>query len=535
MTKATYVLAFFLGVLVIYAWHQHTAALEASKPSYLFLLNGTVTDVQKQVTYSRDGTIALSIQPAQVMQFTDRPYHLAKTIGWKDLELHLTNMIHEQKNPPNATLVDANDKPIIMEIVDVTNLPPPQDLFDSGFGMVKADSSPQLIVKVLQGNFFPTGAASPFVGQGISITIDNDTVDPIWCSDPEANTCETQIKCALTYVNNKTHKDNKIQTDLGNTRYRGKQQVWWKDKDIEDSWTHYCNTDGTLEDTTWTYAPNKTKNLKACASKCKNLRNKDRLKKLYGYVHVPGDEDPRLSSRSTPAQRQCQLPFKTDLGNLKYNGNYYDVKPRTDDKCDGSCKQLCCMSQMYFCKGQSLDVDTFKKCIKDRTCNWDDITGKDINCKAETEKVLKNLTTKEACESTFLYAKGFKANGQYEYKSAYNWNDKKKKCETDPYTKESCPPSVKDVVNMPLVAHVDGEPTKDVYLKPLNDGHLVHGFEAAYGNKNGGEGTVFKGLPGAETSSGTTGAAATIVDIFRPPKMPDFLSSGGFILNGLFG
>ena len=127
MAKATYVLAFLLGVLVIYAWHRHAAALEAAKPSYLFLLNGTVTDVQKQVapTPREDiEVVALSLQPEQVMQFTDRPYHLAKTIGWKDLESYLTDMIYEQKNPPNASLVVFQEKDhvvdsAIVEIVEV--------------------------------------------------------------------------------------------------------------------------------------------------------------------------------------------------------------------------------------------------------------------------------------------------------------------------------------------------------------------------------------------------------------------------------
>ena len=182
MAKATYVLAFLLGVLVIYAWHRHAAALEAAKPSYLFLLNGTVTDVQKQVapTPREDiEVVALSLQPEQVMQFTDRPYHLAKTIGWKDLESYLTDMIYEQKNPPNASLVVFQEKDhvvdsAIVEIVDVTIPPPPADLLDSGFrAAVVADSTPQLIVKVLQGNFFPTDGAAWKKGQGISMTIDN--------------------------------------------------------------------------------------------------------------------------------------------------------------------------------------------------------------------------------------------------------------------------------------------------------------------------------------------------------------------------
>ena len=169
MAKATYVFAFILGVLVIYTWHQYTTGPDAAKPSYLFLLNGTVTDVQQK----SDATVALSIQPAQVMQFTDRPYHLANTIGWADLESILIDMIHGQKNPPNATIVDANDKAIIVEIVDVTVPVTTEDVQPEVTYL-----PPQLTLKVLRGNFFPTdGAASPFVGQGISMTIDPEFLD----------------------------------------------------------------------------------------------------------------------------------------------------------------------------------------------------------------------------------------------------------------------------------------------------------------------------------------------------------------------
>ena len=113
-------IAFAAGSLVCYL------VLSNKKPSpeYLFLVNATAT---KDAVPQGDATRILTLDAGEVMQFTDRPYHRASPIpAPKDLQAILKQMIEDEKNPPNASLVvfhpEKKDHVVdsaIVEIVEV--------------------------------------------------------------------------------------------------------------------------------------------------------------------------------------------------------------------------------------------------------------------------------------------------------------------------------------------------------------------------------------------------------------------------------
>ena len=81
------------------------------------MLNGLTT---KSVAGGE--TFDLTLEPNDIMAFTDRPYHTAFSITKKNLERVLDRMINKEKNPPNSSLILYGEKNItwsgIVEIMD---------------------------------------------------------------------------------------------------------------------------------------------------------------------------------------------------------------------------------------------------------------------------------------------------------------------------------------------------------------------------------------------------------------------------------
>ena len=160
-----HIIAFAAGALVCYLVLSNQK--EKPSPEYLFLVNATAT---KDAVPQGDATRVLTLDASEVMTFTDRPYHRASPITPKDLQAILKQMIEDEKNPPNASLVvfheNKNDvvDSAIVEIVEAK---------------LQGNSVFTMKVTRVDDGAAATQAALPDVtlGTHVSLTIDNFTGD----------------------------------------------------------------------------------------------------------------------------------------------------------------------------------------------------------------------------------------------------------------------------------------------------------------------------------------------------------------------
>ena len=156
-----HIISFAAGALVCYLVLSNQK--EKPSPEYLFLVNATAT---KDAVPQGDATRVLTLDASEVMTFTDRPYHRASPITPKDLQAILKQMIEDEKNPPNASLVvfheNKNDvvDTAIVEIVEAK---------------LQGNSVFTMKVTRVDDGAAATQAALPDVtlGTHVSLTIDN--------------------------------------------------------------------------------------------------------------------------------------------------------------------------------------------------------------------------------------------------------------------------------------------------------------------------------------------------------------------------
>ena len=112
---------FLILVLIIFLiiYNGKKECKKNTNPSFLFMLNGLTTK-----SIAGGETFDLTLEPKDIMAFTDRPHHTASSITVKNLERVLDRMINKEKNPPNSSLVIYGEKNItwsgIVEIMDAT-------------------------------------------------------------------------------------------------------------------------------------------------------------------------------------------------------------------------------------------------------------------------------------------------------------------------------------------------------------------------------------------------------------------------------